>query len=187
MLRPLLIGQFAFDSSSVRVFFHPLLFLSYNSRSISHQPNSGRKARSTSGCFCPSQRFALFCSHSRKNSNGKEILSKCTAAELIIVNGVRGERFFDSGCTRDSFRDIDGGDLLSTFSHARLRSSVSCRVYTLMKRRMVVTTISFFFRGPGFLRFHVRQRHMTPKLDSNLVQTDRRVGVLLDHLLRTRD
>ena len=55
----LFIGQFAFDSSSVRVFFHPLLFSSSNSRSISHQPNPGRKARSTSGCFCPSQRFAL--------------------------------------------------------------------------------------------------------------------------------
>ena len=48
-------------------FFHPLLFSSYNSHSISHQPNSGRKARSTSGCFCPSQRFALFFSNSFEN------------------------------------------------------------------------------------------------------------------------
>ena len=41
--------------------------------------------------------------------------SFCTAAELIIVNGVRGERFFDSGCTRDSCRGIDGGGSVIDF------------------------------------------------------------------------
>ena len=40
------------------------------------------------------------CSHTRKNCNGKESLSLCTSAELIIVNGVQRDRLFDSKCTR---------------------------------------------------------------------------------------
>ena len=104
------------------------------------------------------------------------------------MNGVRGERIFDSGCTRDSCRDIDGGG--SVIDFFACSAEICGQLQSLHideKTHNEVTTISFRFRGPGLLWFHVRQRHMTPKLDSNLVQTDRRVGVLLDHLLRTRD
>ena len=71
-------------------------------------------ATTFSGVDLPLRRASL-CSHTRRNSNGKEFLSLCTAAELIIVNGVRGEKFFDSGCTRDSCRAIDGGGSVIDF------------------------------------------------------------------------
>ena len=71
-------------------------------------------ATTFSGVDLPLRRASL-CSHTRRNSNGKEFLSLCIAAELIIVNGVRGEKFFDSGCTRDSCRAIDGGGSVIDF------------------------------------------------------------------------
>ena len=56
----------------------------------------------------PKRRISC-CSHTQRNANGKEFLSLCTSAELVIVNGVQGDRFFDSKCTRDSNRSRDGG------------------------------------------------------------------------------
>ena len=51
-------------------------------------------ATTFSGVDLPLRRASL-CSHTRRNSNGKEFLSLCIAAELIIVNGDRGEKCFD--------------------------------------------------------------------------------------------
>ena len=103
------------------------------------------------------------------------------------MNGARGERFFDSGCTLYSCRDIDGGG--SVIDFFACSAEICGQLQSLHideKTHNEVTTISFRFCGLGLLRFHVRQRRMTPKSDSNLAQTDRGVGVLLDHLLRTR-
>ena len=55
------------------------------------------------------------CSHTKRNANGKKVLSLCTSAELVLVNGLQGDRFFDSKCTRDSDRSRGGGGSVIDF------------------------------------------------------------------------
>ena len=152
-------------------------------------------AASFSGVDLPLRR-ASSCLHTRRNSNGKEFLSLCIAAELIIImlnyckgllNGARGEKFFDSGCTRDSCRANDGGGsaidffACSAVIFGQLQSlHIAEKTHFSKHNKLMLswTRSSSVSRAP---------RHKTPEPGSKSSQMDPGVGVLLDHLLRTRN
>ena len=86
------------------------------------------------------------CSHTRQNKNGKEFISLCRSAELIIVNGsFHGNINFDSNCTRDATPKMKG--VLSIMLRVRLKFSRLFWASRYLKNLRIAITMYYVLGG----------------------------------------